>query len=120
MKIIQLSQETSPKSKFKPEYKDVHIPGTYGYTSMPQPLAPELEAEKQEQLKQMEETLIQKLNLETYPNGRMNIHPWRGSKYDAKAFNTIIMQGVQEGKWDEYLAKKFLNDTQKKWNMDME
>ena len=117
MKITQLSQEIPPtptKSKFKPECKDVHIPGVYGYTSMPQPLTPELEAEKQEQLNQMEATLIQQLDIPTHPNGKINIHPWMGGKYDAKEFNTVIMQGVQEGKWDEYLANTFLKDIQKK------
>lgn len=117
MKITQISQ-IKEKSKFQPEYKNVHIPGVYGYTMVPQPLAPEIEAEKQEQISQMEEAIAEQLDIPTKPDGHLDLNPWGSTrgKYDAKEFSRIVMQGVQEGKWDEYLAKDFLSKTERAWD----
>jgi hypothetical protein len=110
---------TKPKSKFEPELKAVHKPGIFGTFYQSQPLPPELENEAKKQRIEMTNALVEQAGLQKSTEDMPDVNPWGKNKdyYNPEKNKNVIMKGVIEGKWDEYLAKEMLEKMKKNFDL---
>lgn len=110
------------KSKFEPELeaydrKNYGL-GQRGVSFRKKPLPPEIEAEKQDQIKLMIQALVEQAGMSVKENGRLEINPWNEKvKYEPRKIEEVLTNGAREGKWDAYLAKEFIADIKESWEV---
>ena len=76
-------------------------------------LPPELAEEKKRQDNMMTDALVDNLGMRKSDiTGEVIISPWSevDDNYDSRKAEALLMEGAREGKWDEYLAKRYLSE----------